>query len=248
MNSPQNTAPKIVAHRGGAALKSENSLSAFVNAIVLGANEVECDVHLLKTGEVVVFHDFHLEQLAGRSGEISELTNEERKALRISGSHEAPPLLEELLEVLVPSNLGLHIEIKTRGNKAEELVLAQKSLALIEAHKMSNRTSAISFDADSLKPFIDAGIPAGPCVERMPEDFAAYFAACRNKGYRDLSFNGSAASIEFARAAVEEGFQFGIWTINGPARLSHWLKQPVKYITTDQPDLALKLRKEICKV
>ncbi|UXN02910.1 glycerophosphodiester phosphodiesterase [Bartonella sp. HY406] len=239
--------PKITAHRGGAALAPENSLSAFMNAIVLGADEVECDVHLLKSGEVVVFHDFHLEQLAGRSGDISELNNDERKALRISGGHEAPPLLEDVLEALAPSNLGLHIEIKTRGNKAEELVLAQKSLALIEAHKMGNRTSAISFDGDCLKPFIDAGVPSGSCVERMPEDFAAYFAACRNKGYRDLSFNGSATSVEFAKAAIDEGFQLGVWTINGPARLAHWLKQPVKYITTDQPDLALKMRKEICK-
>ncbi|MDD9332919.1 MAG: glycerophosphodiester phosphodiesterase, partial [Bartonella sp.] len=54
---------KIIAHRGGASLYSENTLSAFRHAIALGVDEIECDIHLLKSGEIVIFHDFSLEQL-----------------------------------------------------------------------------------------------------------------------------------------------------------------------------------------
>src|SRR6185503_9140958 len=49
-----------IAHRGGAGLWPENTLAAFRNAIALGADGAELDVHLSKDGEVVLFHDYRL--------------------------------------------------------------------------------------------------------------------------------------------------------------------------------------------
>jgi glycerophosphoryl diester phosphodiesterase len=47
----------VVAHRGGAGLRPENTLAAFTHAIELGAEGFEFDVHLTRDGEVVVHHD-----------------------------------------------------------------------------------------------------------------------------------------------------------------------------------------------
>jgi glycerophosphoryl diester phosphodiesterase len=47
----------VVAHRGGAGLRPENTLAAFANAIELGAEGFELDVHLTRDGELVVHHD-----------------------------------------------------------------------------------------------------------------------------------------------------------------------------------------------
>jgi glycerophosphoryl diester phosphodiesterase len=47
----------VAAHRGGAGLWPENSLLAFENALKLGVDGLECDVHLTRDGEVVVLHD-----------------------------------------------------------------------------------------------------------------------------------------------------------------------------------------------
>ncbi len=47
----------LIAHRGGIALRVENTLAAFANAIELGADGAELDVHLTRDGEVVVHHD-----------------------------------------------------------------------------------------------------------------------------------------------------------------------------------------------
>lgn len=237
--------PNIVAHRGGASLFPENTLAAFQHAISLGVDEVECDVHLLKSGEVVVFHDFKLEQLAGKQGEISEIDNTARQQLKIRGGNEAPPLLVDLLNILAPTNVRLHLEIKTRGETEKELLLAQKSLALIKEKQIEHQCSAISFDPASLKPFIEAGIPSGPCIDKFDGDMTRHFDEWKSKGFRDLSLNASQASIAFVEKAIEAGFIVGLWTVNGPARLSHWLNVPVQYITTDQPDLALKLRQNI---
>lgn len=52
--------PLVLAHRGGAALAPENTLCAFQNAIGLGADGAELDVHLTRDGRVVVHHDYCL--------------------------------------------------------------------------------------------------------------------------------------------------------------------------------------------
>ncbi|WP_208541175.1 glycerophosphodiester phosphodiesterase [Bartonella capreoli] len=236
--------PKIVAHRGGANLYSENTLSAFRHAIALGVDEIECDVHLLKSGEVVVFHDFCLEQLVGQKGYIHDIDNETRKQLCVKGSTESPPLLEELLDLLVPTNVALHLEIKTCGAIEREYILSQKALGLINSRNLAKRVSAISFDSTCLRPFIEAGIPSGPCIDNFEGDMSYQFFKWKKLGYSDLSLDGSIVSRKFIESALDAGFTVGVWTINGKARLSHWLDMPVHYITTDQPDLALQLRSQ----
>lgn len=51
----------VQAHRGGAGLMPENTISAMKNALDLGVNTLEFDLHLSKDGDVVVSHDsyFH---------------------------------------------------------------------------------------------------------------------------------------------------------------------------------------------
>jgi glycerophosphoryl diester phosphodiesterase len=51
---------EVIAHRGGAGLRVENTLAAFQNAIELGADGAELDVQLSRDGRVVVHHDDRL--------------------------------------------------------------------------------------------------------------------------------------------------------------------------------------------
>jgi glycerophosphoryl diester phosphodiesterase len=51
---------KLIAHRGGAGLRVENTLAAFEHAMSLGADGAELDVHLTRDGQVVVHHDVRL--------------------------------------------------------------------------------------------------------------------------------------------------------------------------------------------
>ena len=53
-------APWNIAHRGGAQLRPENTLSAFADAVWRGCDGVELDVQLTADGEVVIYHDWHL--------------------------------------------------------------------------------------------------------------------------------------------------------------------------------------------
>ena len=50
----------IEAHRGGRGLMPENSIPAMLNALEMGVNTLEMDIHITKDGDVVVTHDDYL--------------------------------------------------------------------------------------------------------------------------------------------------------------------------------------------
>jgi glycerophosphoryl diester phosphodiesterase len=67
----------VFAHRGGAKLSPENTMPAFDRGMALGADGIECDVHLSRDGVPVVIHDATLDRTTDRSGPVGALTAEE---------------------------------------------------------------------------------------------------------------------------------------------------------------------------
>ena len=61
--------PLNIAHRGGAGLRPENTLSAFAHALDIGVDGFELDIHIAKDGTVVVFHDDALKPEIVRSAD-----------------------------------------------------------------------------------------------------------------------------------------------------------------------------------
>ena len=66
--------PLVFAHRGGAALRPENTMVAFDHGLALGADGVELDVHLSRDGVVVVHHDDTLDRTTSAHGPIAART------------------------------------------------------------------------------------------------------------------------------------------------------------------------------
>lgn len=104
-----------IAHRGlHDNADTENSMGAFRKAIEKGYN-IETDVHILKSGEVVIFHDFTLKRVCGKNVKITDLTLDDIKGndyLLPNGEH--IPLLSELLEI-AEGKTGILLEIKING-------------------------------------------------------------------------------------------------------------------------------------
>ena len=100
----------------------ENSLPAFRRAIAHGWG-AELDVHLLKDGTLVVFHDSSLSRCTGAQGMIEDLTLAELKALRLEGTDEQIPLFDGVL-ALFETATPLIIELKTAGNNHRALTKA----------------------------------------------------------------------------------------------------------------------------
>src|SRR5215472_2464546 len=66
--------PLVFAHRGGGALAPENTMAAFANALAVGADGVELDVHLSQNGVVVVHHDRTVDRMTSGRGEVASMT------------------------------------------------------------------------------------------------------------------------------------------------------------------------------
>ena len=88
----------------------ENSLAAFKRAVDLNI-PIELDLHLLKDGNVAVFHDDNLQRMTGCDRDIKDCTYDEIRDLRLYDTEERIPLLEEVLR-LVDGRVLLDIELK----------------------------------------------------------------------------------------------------------------------------------------
>jgi len=64
----------VVAHRGASHELAEHTLGAYVEALDVGAEALECDVRLTADGHLVLVHDRTLDRTALTEGRVSEMT------------------------------------------------------------------------------------------------------------------------------------------------------------------------------
>ena len=145
--SPPAGRPAIAAHRGGASLWPENSLTAFRGALGLGMELVELDVHQTRDGEVIVLHDATLERTTTGRGAVCTLAWSELAAVTVRGTHgEGIPRLAEVLQLLRPTPVGLLLEIKNGADERRYPGIEERVLALVEAAAVGARTRIMAFD------------------------------------------------------------------------------------------------------
>lgn len=109
---------KPIAHRGlHDDVSPENSLSAFKKAIDAGY-PIECDLHLISDGTVVVIHDNTTARTTCADKYVSNLTQEDLKSIKLTGSEEYIPTLKEMLE-LVDGKTPILFEIKNESKVGE---------------------------------------------------------------------------------------------------------------------------------
>jgi len=111
--------PLRIAHRGasGLGLAPENTLAAFEQAIQLGVDILEIDVHATRDGQIVVLHDAAIDRTTDGTGLVAELSSEQVRRADAGSwfgadfTGERVPLLEEVLDLARHRALVL-IEIK----------------------------------------------------------------------------------------------------------------------------------------
>ena len=61
-----------IGHRGATGHAPENTLTSFKKALELGADMIELDVHVCKSGEIIVMHDEKVNRTTNGKGHISK--------------------------------------------------------------------------------------------------------------------------------------------------------------------------------
>ena len=140
--------PLIIAHRGAHHRAPENTIPAFLEAVEMGVDAVELDVHLSSDGEVVVFHDRKLERASNGQGWINRHSLQQLRALALGydPSHRIPTL-DEVFDSL-PPDYPVCVELKARIAGMKEL--PQQVAQVIERRRRWDTTLVHSFNPVSL--------------------------------------------------------------------------------------------------
>lgn len=112
-----------IAHRGFHDEKiPENSLASFRNAIENGY-PIELDLHIIKDGTVIVFHDDDLNRMASINKKVKDLTVIDLSTIYLKETKEKIPTFQQVLE-LVNGQVPLIIELKydVKKNKIDRAV------------------------------------------------------------------------------------------------------------------------------
>jgi len=137
----------VVAHRGGGALAPENTMTAFENAIAVGADYIEFDVHRTKDGELVIMHDDTVDRTTNGTGMIKDMTAEEFSRLQMADGKE-PPTFDAVLVLAKNNDMGMLAEIKSPHlYPGMEMTVLKK----LEDADYVNKTVALSFGLDALE-------------------------------------------------------------------------------------------------
>lgn len=245
MNTSLNNHMIIVAHRGGADLGMENSLSCIEKGIEAGADWVEIDIHLTADNRIVVCHDRSVNRTANGKGRIAEMTLAEIQKLRLldqSGkpSDETLPTLEQVLE-LCKDRCGLLIEIKKKKNLYVGIEVLADSL--VKQYGMQDHVVFQSFNDEVLFKLheIDPTLRLEKLLFSLTSNtlFDGSFTSFSAEKYSFIaSFNihKSFASRHFIQRMHAMGKEVKVWTVNKPKKLP----VGVDGVITNRPDLFQK--------
>ena len=199
-----------IAHRGlwRASGPPENSLAAFEAACAANYG-IELDVRLTADGEAVVFHDESLERMTAESGLTEERTLEELTALRLLGSNQSIPTLEQTLALIAGRSVVL-VELKTPPG--QEGALEQRVAALLAAY--AGPCGVLSFNPEALACIAQHGPAIARGLNARTEDAIETLQASKA---HFLSVSQELAGHERAQDIRGSGRAVIAWTIRNRA-------------------------------
>jgi glycerophosphoryl diester phosphodiesterase len=246
------TKTKITGHRGARNIWPENSLTGFRNVLALDVDAVEFDVHLTDAGELVVIHDATLDRTTDKTSEVRALTPETRGETHLEGTADTVPTLADVLTVLAEKDgKQLHVEIKSDAAKKPYPGITEKVVAEIERFGLADRCHLTSFDVTVLKECRRVA----PNIARLVSVNAEW--AAKQGGLEtflnDVEDLVETVAIHHELMAAEWAMitaklpldRLCVWTLNEEALIRPWLERGIGHLTTDSPDLALRLRHDI---
>ena len=246
-------ATRVAAHRGGAGLWPENSLLAFRQALALGVDALEFDLHMTADGEVVVLHDPTLERTTTGAGRVRDLKLADLAGARLKArdgtvTDELIPTFAQVLDLASKGSAELLPEIKVDANRQRYDGIEEKVLALVRARGLSARTTIQAFQPETIRRLRELEpkartmlLVARGDVERDRARPAEAVRRARDLGATDLGMNHRLIDADVMAAARADGVRVSAWTVNDEADIRRMIDLGVDVVMSDRPDLAKRL-------
>lgn len=241
---PGLTGQEIFAHRGASGYAPENTLEAFRLAVEQGAHGVELDVHLCRSGELVVAHDETVDRVSDGHGRIQDLSLRDLKALRFNRTHPEfadarIPTLEEVFELLAPTPLRINIELK--NSVIDYPDLERRVIELASARFPLDRLIFSSFNHYSMLRVkaLDSSLTCGLLYDATLVRPWAYAVAlgmdALHPMYTEVLVPGGTCPL-----AHRAGVRVHTWTVNAEEDIRRVLTEGADIVITNYPDRALR--------
>lgn len=248
----------IVGHRGNAAHAPENTIESFRQAVDLGVDALELDVHLSADGQVVVIHDPTLDRTTSLSGRVDRLTlagiqradagarftSDRGATWPYRGAGITVPTLDEVLRTFPATPLLVEIKAESASRPAREV---------IERHGAQGRCIVASFHDGARDAFRDSGIAIGAsrrdtfallgrALFRLPVGSVDFNVMCMPPAHRGLPLPVGG----YVAILAPLGVPVHVWTIDDPPDADRLRALGVRGIISNDPGrlLASGLRRQ----
>lgn len=237
--------PFILGHRGVRGEAPENTMKAFELAASSGADGVELDVRLCRSGEVVVFHDTTLARMTqGRDARaVADLDLAELCEIDI-GSGERVPLLDQVLRWA--HGLGLSVNVEMKRDVPDRSRTVRETARVLERLGASLPTVIVSsFDPSMLKRFRWRlpGIPLGSLfgAEQRWHKLQTSGVVPALLGAEAVHPDHALVTVDRCRRWKRQGRLVNVWTVNEPAEAKTFADMGIDAIITDVPGTMVRI-------
>jgi glycerophosphoryl diester phosphodiesterase len=248
------SAHPVIGHRGNRAHAPEETLPSLLEAVALGVDALEFDLHVSRDGHLMLMHDATLDRTTGERGAVAARSRAELEAIdagyrfTTDGGRTFPwrgrgatiVSFDTAVESL-PRELPFIIELKT-PDATEPL------RAAILKHGLAKRVIVAGFDARAVRPLRGAGFALGAStsdvVRCLPgallgRRVVAPFEALCIPPYHNgipVPIRSLVRSFRGSRTVTH------IWTINDPDHARRLWAKGVNGIISDDPGAILAAR------
>jgi len=236
-----------IGHRGASGTAPENTITAFKKAIKLGVDMVELDVHLCKTGEVIVLHDDSVNRTTNGTGSIHDKTLDELKKLSIA-TNETIPTLQEVINA-TKGFCRLNIEVKKKKPAEKVLQLIQdnqiqqetmvssnylKPLGIINSAEPQTDTALIFWSTKSnLRQFLFSVV----CLMLLPLTHWIILHRAKKAKVRWVNLMKPIVHKRFIKRLHNRGYKVAVWVVNNKRTIKKMRHLGVDAIMSDYPEL-----------
>jgi glycerophosphoryl diester phosphodiesterase len=217
----------VVAHRGSSGTAPENTMSAFRQALDVGADMIETDIQFSGDNKIIIFHDKALKRTTNSIGSTNRLSYKELKELDAGNwfdpkfKGEKIPLLEELIDE-IKGKVFLNIEIKPLGSNGKDHHL-QGLVDILNKKSMDGHVLLSSFDYEALKTIKNLNPKLPTAAIKLPKDGRKPSEIAKETGCQAFVCAVSEINDEISDDALKSGIYIGVYPVDDSKYLNHVL-------------------------
>ena len=224
-----------IAHRGASAYTPEDTIVAFQRALEMKADALGIDVHVCKSGEVVVIHDNTLERVTNGRGHVRNKTLTELRQLIVDGGAQIATL-EETIN-FVGKRMKLDIELKEEGCAGPTYRIIKEAIETRGwVYNDFFISSFIRSELEVMKSF-DSKIQLSVLFNWISQFGAFRFA--KKIGAYSINPSLGITNKKLLERAHKEGLKVFVWTVNKEQDIVRMKSLGVDGIFSDFPDRLL---------